>query len=369
MKQIPAIDLKKQYESIHLEVDAAISKVLQAGSFILGEEVASFEMEFAEYLGVAHAVGVGSGTDALQLALLACNIGPSDEVIAPSHTAVATISAIEATGAKPVFVDIDLQRYAINPQKIEYALTSHTRAIIPVHIYGCPADLEPILGLARLKNLYVIEDCAQAHGALYKGKKVGSWGDMAAFSFYPTKNLGAFGDGGAVVTNNNTLAEKVRLLRQYGWKERYLSSIKGMNSRLDEIQAAILRVKLKYLDQWNKRRKVLADIYQNTLSNTDMILPFSPPDCEHVFHQFAVRHPQRDNLQAFLKKHYIHTLIHYPIPVHLQPAYKNLGYSSGDLPNTELACKEILSLPLYPELTEENIKTVAAAIIDFLSEA
>lgn len=367
MQEVPVIDLKKQYESIRPELDDAIAHVLAKGSFILGAEVAAFEEEFADYCEVPHAVGVASGTEALQLALLACGVGENDEVLTTAHTAVATISAIEATGAHPILVDIDLNRYALNPSLLAQSITPRTRAIIPVHLYGCPADMNPIIQFAREKNLFVVEDCSQAHGALYEGRKVGSLGDIAAFSFYPTKNLGAFGDAGAVVTGNSGLAEKARLLRQYGWREHYISSVKGINSRLDELQAAILRVKLRHLDEWNDRRKQLADLYFRWLADTDLSLPSRPEDSCHVFHQFVIRHPQRDAMKRYLKEQGVYSLIHYPVPIHLQPAYAELGYSVGSLPNAELVSRQVLSLPLYPELTGEKIKQVCQNVIDFLS--
>lgn len=358
MNEIPIIDLKKQYESIQAELDEALKRVFTKGIYILGDEVDLFEKEFAAYNNASHAIGVASGTDALTLSLLSCDVKAGDEVIAPSHTAVATIAAIEMTGAKPVFVDIDIERYTLDPNQVEKAITDKTRAIIPVHLYGCSADLTPILQIARQKKIFVIEDCAQAHGSMYQGQRAGTGGDIAAFSFYPTKNLGAFGDGGMVITNDSSLAEKAKLLRQYGWKNRYVSEIKGMNSRLDELHAAMLRVKLKYLDAWNARRRDLANLYMELLKNTEIILPMQPKDCEHVFHQFVIRHPKRDALKEFLKAKGIHTLIHYPVPVHLQPAYENLGYAKGSLPNTEKVADEVLSLPMYPELTEEQVKFV-----------
>ncbi len=366
MQEIPVVDLKKQYESIRTELDDAIARVLAKGSFILGAEVAAFEEEFAEYCEVPHAVGVASGTEALQLALLACGLGKNDEALTAAHTAVATVSAIEATGARPVLVDIDPARYALDPNLLEKSITPRTRAIVPVHLYGCPVDMDPVLKFAREKNLFVVEDCSQAHGALYEGRKVGSLGDIAAFSFYPTKNLGAFGDGGAVVTKNVELAEKVRLLRQYGWKEHYISSVKGINSRLDELQAAILRAKLRHLDDWNIRRRQLADLYFELLAGTELSLPSQPENSRHVFHQFVIRHPRRDALKAYLKEQGIHSLIHYPVPIHLQPAYAEFGFSAGSLPNAERASREVLSLPLYPELTEEKVKRVCQNVIDFL---
>lgn len=365
MEIIPAFELKKQYEMLRPELDEIVKRILAGGSYILGEEVAAFEKEFAEYCQASHAVGVASGTDSLQLALMACGVSAGDEVVAPSHTAVATIAAIEMTGARPVLVDIDLSRYTLDPARIAKAITPKTRAIIPVHLYGCPADMDSILEIAREKNLFVIEDASQAHGATIAGRRVGSLGHIAAFSFYPTKNLGAFGDGGAVVTNDPRLAEKVHLLRQYGWKERYISQVKGLNSRLDELQAGILRVKLRRLEEWNQRRRHLASLYVDLLSDSDLTLPPQPPDLEPVFHQFVVRHPRRDALREHLKSQGIHTLVHYPVPVHLQPAYADLGLGRGSLPNSEQAADEVLSLPLYPELTEDQVGRVANACLSF----
>jgi dTDP-3-amino-3,4,6-trideoxy-alpha-D-glucose transaminase len=366
MQEIPVIDLKAQYQSIRSEIDPIVSRVLEHGTYILGEEVAAFEREFAAYCGAAYGVGVGSGTAALHLALLACGIGPGDEVITVSHSAVATVAAIEMAGACPVLMDIDPPFYTINPARMDAAITSRTRAVIPVHLYGCPADLAPILKIARAKNIFVIEDCAQAHGATYRAKPVGSWGDIAAFSFYPTKNLGAYGDGGALVTNNSSLAERVRILRQYGWEERYVSSVKGLNSRLDELQAALLRVKLRHLDEWNTKRKKLANLYNALLlNNNDVVLPSAPMDGGHVYHQYVVRHAQRDNLRAFLAKKNIHTLVHYPVPIHLQPAYKNLGHLEHILPFTEQAAEQVLSLPMYPEMNEDSVEMVSKAVNEF----
>lgn len=367
METIPAIDLRRQLHAIRAELDDAIARVLANGAFILGSEVAAFETEFAEYCGVAHAVGVASGTDALQLALMACGIGAGDEVIAPSHTAVATIAAIEMTGAQPVLADIELTRFGLDPQAVAAAVTDRTCCIIPVHLYGCPVDLNPLLEVARAKNIIVLEDCSQAHGALYRGRRVGGWGDIAAFSFYPTKNLGAMGDGGAVVMNDSQLAEKVRLLRQYGWKERYVSHVRGMNSRLDELQAAILRVKLRHLDEWNTRRCELANLYLDLLSKTNLVLPNQPEDSQHVFHQFVIRHPKRDELQEHLRAQGIHSLAHYPVPVHLQPAYANLSPMDGTLSKSERAAHEVLSLPMFPELTEGEVRRVSQAIHKLLS--
>jgi dTDP-3-amino-3,4,6-trideoxy-alpha-D-glucose transaminase len=362
---VPLLDLKRQYVSIKGEIDAAVTRVLEGGWYILGEEVAAFEREFAAYCGVAHAIGVGSGTDALRLALAACGVGPGDEVITVSHTAVATVTAIELVGARPVLVDIDPTRYTLDPALLEAAITPRTHAVVPVHLYGCPADLDPIMEVARAHDLVVVEDCAQAHGAEYRGRRVGSWGRIAAFSFYPTKNLGACGDGGLVATDDPELAEQARLLRQYGWQERYVSSLKGLNSRLDELQAAILRVKLRHLDAWNERRRVLAGLYNDRLAGCGVILPNEPENAWHVYHLYAVRHPRRDELRAFLRQRGIGSSIHYPVPVHLQPAYHDLGRGGGSLPAAEAAAQEVLSLPLYPELDEQDLAAVADAVIAF----
>lgn len=364
---IPPFDLTRQYANLKGEIDAAIARVLESGHFILGEEVAAFEREFAAACGVAYAVGVGSGTEALHLALSACGIGPGDEVITVSHTAVATVAAVELVGARPVLVDIDPVRYTMDPARLEGAITSRTRAIVPVHLYGCPADLAPILEVAQRHDLVVVEDCAQAHGALYQGRPVGSWGHIAAFSFYPTKNLGAYGDGGAVVTNDATLAERARLLREYGWAERYVSHVKGLNSRLDELQAAVLRVKLRHLETWNERRRQIARLYTERLGDRDqtLVLPYEPKDVRHVYHLYVVRHSQRDALRAFLRERGIGTLVHYPMPVHLQPAYADLGYHAGSLPDSETIAREVLSLPLYPELRDDEVVAVADVVLEF----
>ena len=365
MEIIPAFDIARQYQTLRHELDDAFARVMTSGSYILGEEVKTFEKEFAEYCGASYAIGVASGTDALILSLLACGVGVGDEVIAPSHTAVATIAAIELVGARPILVDIDLARYTLDPEQIAHAITERTRAIIPVHLYGCPADMNHILEMAAKKKITVIEDASQAHGASIRGRRVGSLSEIAAFSFYPTKNLGAIGDGGAVVTNSPALAEKVQLLRQYGWKQRYISQIKGMNSRLDELQAGFLRVKLRHLEEWNQRRRQLASLYIDLLSGSDVTLPAQPADVEPVFHQFVIRHPKRDSLRETLRAQGIHTLIHYPHPVHLQPGYVNLGLGRGSLPNSEQAADEVLSLPMYPELTEDEVRRVADACLKF----
>jgi dTDP-4-amino-4,6-dideoxygalactose transaminase len=362
--EIFPIDLKAQYLSIQPEVDAALARVLASGQFILGAEVEAFEREFAQTCGVDHAVGVDSGTSAIQLSLLACGTGAGDEVITVSNTAVATVAAIELTGAKPVLVDIHPQTLTLDPSKLEPALTSRTCAVVPVHLFGCPADLKPILDFARAHGLFVVEDCAQAHGAKYHGQSVGGWGHLSAFSFYPTKNLGAYGDGGAVLTNDPALAERVRLLREYGWRDR-ISEQKGINARLDEMQAAILRVKLHYLEQWNDRRRELVILYQSLLADI-LRLPVEPPKTRHAYHQFVVRHPRRNVLRTYLREHDIHTQIHYPVPIHFQPAYRNLGVP---LPVTESAADQILSLPLYPELRNEDVERVGQTIQMFVANS
>ena len=361
---IPAANPRAQYAAHRAEIDAAIAHVLDAGRYILGEETRAFEREFAEYLGVGHAIGVGSGTEALHLALRACGVGPGDEVITVSHTAVATVAAIELAGAEPRLVDIDPQTCTLDPRQLERAITSRTRAVVPVHLYGAPADLDPIFDIAYRHGLKVIEDCAQAHGATYRGRRVGAWGDVAAFSFYPTKNLGAIGDGGLVATGDARLAERARLLREYGWSERYVSAIAGWNSRLDELQAAILRVKLRFLDADNARRLELAAIYDELLP-PGVRKPAAPDGGEHVYHLYVIRHPRRDRLAAHLRDKDIGTGIHYPVPIHLQPAYRGRLGDAGSLPETERAAREILSLPMYPELADDQARQVAEAIRAF----
>lgn len=356
---------KANYLAHKDEIDAAIARVLDSGWYILGQEVTAFEKEFAAYIGVRFAIGVGNGTEALHLALRACGIGAGDEVITVSHTAVATIAAIELCGATPVLVDIDLNTYTIDPNQIESMITQRTRAIIPVHLYGHPADMESIISIAHRYELRVVEDCAQSHGAVYKDRKMGAWGDIAAFSFYPTKNLGAIGDGGMVVTNDPELAERVRLLREYGWRQRYISDLPGLNSRLDELQAAILRVKLRYLDEENRRRQALAKIYDQVLSATSLTLPKCIPGASHVYHQYVVRSEHRDSLREFLREKGIGTLIHYPVPIHRQPAYQGRLRCASSMVNTEKVAREVLSLPMYPELTCEQIRQVAEAIVSW----
>jgi dTDP-4-amino-4,6-dideoxygalactose transaminase len=389
---IPQTDPRANYLAHKSEIDAAIWAVLSGGRYILGEQVAAFEREFAAYLGAGHAIGVGSGTDALHLALRACGIGPGDRVFTVSHTAVATVAAIELTGATPVLVDIDPATFTMDPNRLEEAIRTHDQgrktkdeghshssafgpsssvicrhsAIIPVHLYGHPADMAAVLETARRYDLWVIEDCAQSHGAAINRQKTGTFGDIAAFSFYPTKNLGALGDGGAVVTSDPALAEQTRLLREYGWRERYISAIPGLNSRLDELQAAILRVKLRYLDAENARRRALAAEYDRLLADSSVRTPITRPDVSHVFHQYVIRLGRRDALQAYLRSQGIGTLIHYPAPVHAQPAYAGRIPIGEGLPNTEAAAREILSLPIFPELTDPVLLAVGAEIAKFL---
>lgn len=367
--EILQTDPKAGYLAHQAEIDSAIRRVLNSGWYILGKEVESFEKEFATYIGVGHAIGVANGTDALELSLRACGVGPGDLVFTVSHTAVATVAVIELTGAMPVFVDIDPVTYTMDPDCLKAALANlpegTPRAVIPVHLYGHPADMPLILELARRHGLYVIEDCAQSHGAALGGRKTGAWGDIAAFSFYPTKNLGALGDGGMVVTDNPELAEKVLLLHQYGWRERYVSDVPGCNSRLDEIQAAILRVKLKYLDRDNLNRGHLAQIYNALLARKGFSLPEARSGVSHVYHQYVLRLPHRDDLKTYLGEAGIGTLVHYPVPIHLQPAYKGRLPKSIPLPKTEQAALQVLSLPMYPELSDEMLRHVCSNIVRF----
>jgi len=365
---IPVFDLKKQYNEIKDEINEAVAHVLESGWFILGQEVEAFEEEFAGYCGLSHGIGVGSGTEALHLALLACGVGQGDEVITVPHTAVATVAAIELTGARPVFVDIDPASYTIAPDQLESRITAQTRAIVPVHLYGQAADLAPLLEIAQRHGLTVVEDCAQAHGAEYRGRRVGSFGHVACFSFYPTKNLGAYGDGGMVVTDDEVLAQKVRLLRQYGWQKRYVSSLRGLNSRLDEIQAAILRVKLRHLDEWNEARRARARLYNELLAGSEVATPTEMDYGRHVYHLYVVRCPNRayrDELKSYLAEHGVGTAIHYPVPIHVQEAYRDLGYRQGDFPMTEACTDEILSLPMYPELREDEVREIARLVKEY----
>jgi dTDP-4-amino-4,6-dideoxygalactose transaminase len=355
---IPFLDLKAPYVELKSEIDEAVARVMNSGCFIGGAEVDQFELEFANYCDAAHAIGVANGLDALHLALLAMDVGPGDEVIVPSNTYIATWLAVSQCGATPVPVEPDPQTFNINPLGIEAAITARTRVILAVHLYGLPADLDPILEIARSHNLRVLEDAAQAHGACYKGKRIGGHGDAVAWSFYPGKNLGAMGDGGAVTTKDPELAERIKLLRNYGSRVKYINEVKGFNSRLDPIQAAILRVKLKHLDEWNARRAASALQYQHGLANCGLTLPIVPTWASAVWHLYVVRHSHRDLLQAMLSKVGIGTLIHYPIPPHLQGAYCDLGFSEGAFPIAEGIHKEVLSLPMFPSMSTKQIFAV-----------
>lgn len=354
-------DPKAQYLAFKDEIDAAISNVLDSGRYVLGAETELFETEFSDFLNVNHCIGVGNGTDSLELALKACEVGAGDEVITVSHTAVATVAAISNVGAIPVLADVDPASFTMCVNSLRALISEKTRAIIPVHLYGHPAAMDKIVPLAEAAGIPVIEDCAQAHGATLGGKRVGGFGDLASFSFYPTKNLGALGDGGAVVTSNADLARKVRLLREYGWEQRFNSVIAGRNTRLDEIQAAILRVKLRHLDRLNASRKQIAAFYAQELKGLDLQLPTSGADCDHVYHLYVIRTQQRNELMAHMRENDIHPGIHYPFPVHRQQAYAQSG---AGLESTEVLCKEVLSLPIYPELGEQA-NTVIANIRSF----
>ena len=362
---IPVSDPKRTFTCHAEEISAAITRVIESGWYVGGNEVRSFEKEFASYLGATYTFGVGSGTDAITLALRACGIGSGDMVATVSLTAVGTVASIELVGATPIFVDIDPQRFTLDSNLVELLLSSHPiRAIIPVHLYGQPANMKRIMDLSARHKVYVIEDCAQAHGAEILGQKCGTWGHIGAFSFYPTKNLGAMGDAGTVVTNDPDLAERIELLREYGWRERFISTIPGMNSRLDSVQAAILRVKLRYLDMANTRRQEIARRYEAVLKQTDILQPASTPETMHVYHQYVVRSTNRDALRKHLSRHGIQTAVHYPQPIHTQPAYKNRLSIYGDrLLHTEKACNEIVSLPCFPELTDQEVEKVIKCIL------
>jgi dTDP-4-amino-4,6-dideoxygalactose transaminase len=367
---IPQTDPRAGYFEQKGEIDAAIARVLASGQYILGPEVEGFEAAFADWLRVRHAVGAGSGTDAIELALRACGIGPGQLVFTVSHTAVATVAAIERAGAVAVLVDIEPGGFTMDPASLAAAMRDpppgRPAAILPVHLYGEPADLAPILDLARRHGLRVIEDCAQSHGAAYRGRPSGSFGDIACFSFYPTKNLGALGDAGMTVTDDPELAAALRELREYGWRERYVSARSGINTRLDPLQAAILAARLPYLADDNARRQTIAARYDKGLQGLKLALPWRRAECSHVFHQYVVRTPKRDRLREHLRAAQVGTGIHYPVPVHLQPAYRGrLGEFPADLPETTRAMREILSLPIYPQLGPDAVDRVIAEIRRF----
>ena len=362
---IPLVDLKAQYESIKSEIDGAIAEVLATTQFILGPEVEAFEARFADYCQSRFAFGVNSGTSALHLAMLAAGVGPGDEVITVSYTFVATVAGILYTGAKPVFVDIDPLTCNIDPGKIEAAITPKTKVIMPVHLYGTCADMDPILDIARRHNLIVIEDAAQAVGAEYKGRRAGSIGELACFSFYPGKNLGAYGEAGAVVTNNEKYLEIIKQLRDQGQSAKYLHERVGYNYRMEALQGAVLSVKLKHLDDWTTARRRHAKAYSEALSDSGLRLLEEPASCKSVYHIFPMFTEYRNELREHLRANGISSGIHYPIPVHLQRGFDNLGFNEGDLPQTEGVCREVLSLPMYPELTDEMVMQIVDSVRQF----
>jgi dTDP-4-amino-4,6-dideoxygalactose transaminase len=361
-EKVPYLDLKAQYLSIKPEIDAAIARVLDSCQFVLGNEVASFEKDFAGYCGTSECIALNSGTSALHLALLAAGVGPGDEVITVPFTFVASVAAVLYVGAKPVLVDIDPRSFTLDPAAIQAAITPHTKAILPVHLYGHPADMDPIMEIAGRHRILVIEDAAQAHGAKYKSRPVGSIGDIACFSFYPGKNLGAYGEGGAVTTSNPEFARTVRLLRDWGQDRKYHHVLRGFNSRMEAFQGAILGVKLHHLEQWTESRRKIAAQYNKLLADCGVQTPREMPWARHVYHVYTVRNEERDALQSALAGDGIQTATHYPIPVHMQPAYSDLGYRPGDLPHSERAARQVLSLPLYPELSPEAVQKVAASL-------
>jgi UDP-2-acetamido-2-deoxy-ribo-hexuluronate aminotransferase len=359
------VDVVGQYQKIKSDVDTAIHRVLDSGQFILGKEVGDFECEIAGYLGVKYAIGCASGTDALQIAMMALGIGPGDEVISTPFTFVATAETIALIGAKPVYVDIDPKTYNIDPSRLERAITARTRAIIPVHLYGQAADMDPIMDVARKYHLKVIEDAAQALGAAYRGKRICGIGDIGAISFFPSKNLGCFGDGGMMVTNDPELQEGMRVIAAHGSRVRYYHDLIGVNSRLDTIQAAILNVKLRHLDAWNRARREAAARYAALLKGTPVTTPYISPDGEHIFHQYTLRAPRRDDLANHLKAKGIPHAIYYPVPLHLQKAFAMSGGKPGDFPVAEQAAREVLSLPMHTELNEEHQVYITNAIKEF----
>ena len=361
--KVPYLDLKAQYQSIKPEIDAAIARVLDTCQFVLGPEVAGFEQDFAAYSGSSEAIAVNSGTSALHLALLAAGVGPGDEVITVPFTFVASVSAVVYTGAKPVLVDIDPRSFTMDPAAVEAAITPRTKAILPVHLYGQTADMDPIMEVARRRNLVVIEDAAQAHGAKYKGRSAGSIGDMACFSFYPGKNLGAYGEGGAVTTSNAEYARTIRMLRDWGQDRKYHHVLRGYNYRMEGFQGAILRVKLRHLEAWTEARRAIVAKYNPLLADSGMELPTQMPWARHVYHVYTVRTTERAAVQTALERDGIQTGIHYPVPVHLQPAFADLGYARGAFPHSEKAADEVLSLPLYPEMTDDHIHSVSQALM------
>ena len=365
--QVPFVDLGAQYRTIEGEIGEATSRVIQQSDFILGREVSLFEEEFAAFCEVKYAIGVDSGTSALELALRAYDIGPGDEVITAANSFIASALAISHAGARPILVDVDPSTYTVDVSAIEKAITPRTKAVIPVHLYGHPAHMNPIRELADKHGLVIIEDACQAHGTRYKGRRAGSLGHAAAFSFYPGKNLGAYGDGGIVVTNDRGIARRLEMLRNYGQKEKYQHLFRGYNRRLDTLQAAVLRVKLRYLEKWNAARRWNAVLYHKFLDGCGLLLPGEAPGAESVWHLYVIRAEQRDALKEHLISRGISASIHYPIPIHVQPAYLDLGYKKGDFPVTESCAHQVLSLPMYAEISQDQIEYVAKTIRNFLS--
>jgi dTDP-4-amino-4,6-dideoxygalactose transaminase len=360
---IPFVDLKSQYRTLKPQMDAAISSVVERGAFIMGKEHNDFERDFALYIGAKHCLGVSTGTDALELAVRACGIGSGDEIITVANTFIATTEAVSSAGASIRLIDADSRTYNMDPSKIESAITSRTKALLPVHLYGQSADMNPIMEIARKHKLKVIEDCAQAHGAKYNGQKVGTFGDVACFSFYPGKNLGAYGDGGAIVTNDDGIADRVNLLRNHGSHEKYVHEIEGYCRRLDNLQAAVLGVKLPFLDEWNTARRRAAALYDRLLANIPgVVTPYALPGVEPVYHLYVIQVPNRDQVQKALKTQGVETGIHYPIPLHQQPAYAHLGYKPEDFPVSTTLGPKILSLPMFGDITNEQVHTVVAEL-------
>lgn len=363
---IPILQLNTQYEAIGAELEEAVVRALRGTHYILGPEVTAFEKEFAQWHGVPAAVGVANGTDALHLAVRALDLSSEDEVICPAFTFIATAGAIALAGAKPVFCDIDPVYYAIDPADLKKRITPRSKAVVVVHLFGHPAPMDEILAIAKEHNLAIIEDCAQATGAEYKGRKVGTIGDFGCFSFFPSKNLGGIGDGGMVLANTPEKLERIRMLRGHGSKVKYYHDCLGTNSRLDEIQAAALRVKLRYLDGWNDQRRRVADRYRHNLGNSAVTLPQEAPDCKHVYHQFTTRVPQRDDFKVYLENNGVGSMIYYPVSLHQQNAFQKLGYRNDDFPVTRKAQEEVLSLPMFPELADEQVDEIAAKVKSYL---
>jgi dTDP-4-amino-4,6-dideoxygalactose transaminase len=358
-----------QFFTYQEEIERAIQKVIRGNRYILGEEVEALEKEFAEYIGVNTAIGVANGTDALELAIRALGIGPGDEVITVSHTAVATVAAVEVVGASPVLVDVEPDYCTIDPAQLQEVLTPRTKAVIAVHLYGQPADLDALTAFCSSAGLPLIEDVSQAHGSTWKGKRLGSWGQVACFSCYPTKNLGALGDAGLITTKDRELGRKIRMLREYGWQKRYVSDLAGRNSRLDELQAAVLRVKLRHLDADNRKRQAIAERYTNSLAGHGLTLPRSRPNAEHVYHLYVIRSDRRDQLIEHLQAWGVQAGVHYPVPIHLQPAYSGRVRTSLRMVATERLAGEVLSLPMYPELSTEEVARVIDGVKDFFADA